>query len=34
MKESLEQKLEKERDEVRRKAGLIIRAHLLSYIAR
>uniref|UniRef100_A0A3B4C8G7 Myosin X, like 1 n=1 Tax=Pygocentrus nattereri TaxID=42514 RepID=A0A3B4C8G7_PYGNA len=34
MKECLEQKLEKERDEVRRKAGLIIRAHLLSYIAR
>ncbi|GAA6082339.1 unconventional myosin-X, partial [Tachysurus ichikawai] len=34
MKESLEQRLEKERDEVRRKAGLIIRAHMLSYIAR
>uniref|UniRef100_A0A8B9L4C5 Myosin X, like 1 n=1 Tax=Astyanax mexicanus TaxID=7994 RepID=A0A8B9L4C5_ASTMX len=34
MKESLEQKLEKERDEVRRKAGLIIRAYLLRYTAR
>lgn len=34
MKESLEQRLEKERDGVRRKAGLIIRAHLLAYIAR
>ncbi|XP_028809967.1 unconventional myosin-X-like [Denticeps clupeoides] len=34
MKESLEQRLEKDRDEVRRKAGLIIRAYLLRYSAR
>ncbi|XP_070969378.1 unconventional myosin-X-like [Oncorhynchus clarkii lewisi] len=34
MKESLEQRLEKERDEVRRKAGMVIRAHILTYIAR
>ncbi|XP_062383564.1 unconventional myosin-X [Sardina pilchardus] len=34
MKESLEQRLEKEREEVRSKAGLIIRAYLLRYSAR
>ncbi|XP_059427494.1 unconventional myosin-X [Carassius carassius] len=34
LKEPLEQKLEKQRDEVRSKAGLIIRAYLLRYIAR
>uniref|UniRef100_A0AAZ3QJ40 Myosin X, like 1 n=1 Tax=Oncorhynchus tshawytscha TaxID=74940 RepID=A0AAZ3QJ40_ONCTS len=34
MKESLEQRLEKERDEVRRKAGMVIRAHILTYTAR
>uniref|UniRef100_A0A9J7YPD9 Myosin X, like 1 n=1 Tax=Cyprinus carpio carpio TaxID=630221 RepID=A0A9J7YPD9_CYPCA len=34
LKELLEQKLEKQRDEVRSKAGLIIRAYLLRYIAR
>ncbi|XP_035382790.1 unconventional myosin-X [Electrophorus electricus] len=34
MKESLEHRLEKERDVVRSKAGLVIRAHLLGYIAR
>uniref|UniRef100_A0A8K9VCN5 Myosin X, like 1 n=1 Tax=Oncorhynchus mykiss TaxID=8022 RepID=A0A8K9VCN5_ONCMY len=34
MKESLEQHLEKERDEVRRKAGMVIRAHILTYTAR
>ncbi|MBN3297313.1 MYO10 protein, partial [Amia calva] len=30
----LEQRLEKEREEVRRKAGMVIRAHILSYVAR
>ncbi|XP_051563416.1 unconventional myosin-X-like [Myxocyprinus asiaticus] len=34
LKEPLEQKLEKERDDVRSKAGMIIRAYLLRYIAR
>ncbi|KAI7807751.1 unconventional myosin-X [Triplophysa rosa] len=34
LKEPLEQKLEKQRDEVRSKAGLIIRAYILRYIAR
>ncbi|KAK3569434.1 hypothetical protein QTP86_030061 [Hemibagrus guttatus] len=34
VKEVLEQKLERERDEVRRKAGMLIRAHILSYVAR
>lgn len=34
MKEVLEQKLERERDEVRRAAGMLIRAHILSYVAR
>ncbi|KAI1898304.1 hypothetical protein AGOR_G00070940 [Albula goreensis] len=34
LKESLEQRLEKERDGVRREAGMIIRAYLLRYIAR
>uniref|UniRef100_A0A8C9TGG9 Unconventional myosin-X-like n=1 Tax=Scleropages formosus TaxID=113540 RepID=A0A8C9TGG9_SCLFO len=34
LKEALEQRLEKERDEVRRKAGMVIRAHILSYVAR
>ncbi|XP_036401500.1 unconventional myosin-X-like [Megalops cyprinoides] len=34
LKEALEQKLEKERDEVRRAAGMVIRAHILSYTAR
>uniref|UniRef100_A0A3Q2P7Q5 Myosin X, like 1 n=1 Tax=Fundulus heteroclitus TaxID=8078 RepID=A0A3Q2P7Q5_FUNHE len=31
MKESLEQRLEKDRDEVRRQAAMIIRAHLLTF---
>ncbi|KAI3367589.1 hypothetical protein L3Q82_026435 [Scortum barcoo] len=34
MKESLEQRLEKDRDEVRRQAAMIIRAHLLTFSAR
>lgn len=34
MKESLEQRLEKDRDEVRRHAAMIIRAHLLTFSAK
>ncbi|KAM3608206.1 uncharacterized protein V6R79_021047 [Siganus canaliculatus] len=34
LKEALEQRLEKERAEVRRRAGMVIRAHILSYVAR
>lgn len=34
MKESLEQHLEKDRDEVRRRAAMIIRAHLLTFSAK
>ncbi|XP_042176003.1 unconventional myosin-X-like [Oncorhynchus tshawytscha] len=34
LKEELEQRLEKEREEVRRQAGMVIRAHILSYVAR
>lgn len=34
LKEALEQRLEKEREEVRRGAGMVIRAHILSYVAR
>uniref|UniRef100_A0AAX7UG71 Myosin X, like 3 n=1 Tax=Astatotilapia calliptera TaxID=8154 RepID=A0AAX7UG71_ASTCA len=34
LKEALEQRLEKEREEVRRRAGMVIRAHILSYVAR
>ncbi|KAG5833155.1 hypothetical protein ANANG_G00272860 [Anguilla anguilla] len=34
LKEALEQRLEKEREEVRRQAGMVIRAHVLSYVAR
>ncbi|XP_039610985.1 unconventional myosin-X-like [Polypterus senegalus] len=34
LKEALEQKLEKAREEARRKAGMVIRAHILSYVAR
>ncbi|KAJ8349865.1 hypothetical protein SKAU_G00249950 [Synaphobranchus kaupii] len=34
LKEALEQRLEKEREEVRLKAGMVIRAHILSYVAR
>ncbi|XP_033842731.1 unconventional myosin-X [Periophthalmus magnuspinnatus] len=34
LKEVLEQTLEKEREEVRRGAGMVIRAHILSYVAR
>ncbi|XP_054644355.1 unconventional myosin-X isoform X3 [Dunckerocampus dactyliophorus] len=34
LKEALEQRLEKEREEVRHKAGMVIRAHILSYVAR
>ncbi|XP_037394855.1 unconventional myosin-X [Pygocentrus nattereri] len=34
LKEVLEQKLERERDAVRRAAGMVIRAHILSYVAR
>ncbi|XP_076858240.1 unconventional myosin-X isoform X2 [Brachyhypopomus gauderio] len=34
LKEVLEQRLEKEREEVRRTAGMVIRAHILSYVAR
>lgn len=34
MKESLEHRLEKDRDEVRRQAAMIIRAHLLTFSAK
>ncbi|XP_015214796.2 unconventional myosin-X-like [Lepisosteus oculatus] len=34
LKEALEQRLEKEREAVRRQAGAVIRAHILSYVAR
>ncbi|KAK1903064.1 Unconventional myosin-X, partial [Dissostichus eleginoides] len=34
LKEALEQRLEKEREEVRRRAGMVIRAHILSYTGR
>ncbi|XP_035377707.1 unconventional myosin-X [Electrophorus electricus] len=34
LKEVLEQRLEQERDDVRRAAGMVIRAHILSYVAR
>ncbi|XP_052358044.1 unconventional myosin-X-like isoform X3 [Oncorhynchus keta] len=34
LKEELEHRLEKEREEVRRQAGMVIRAHILSYVAR
>ncbi|XP_028251166.1 unconventional myosin-X [Parambassis ranga] len=34
MKESLEQRLEKDRDEVRRQAAMVIRAHLLTFSAK
>ncbi|XP_068602601.1 unconventional myosin-X [Brachionichthys hirsutus] len=34
LKEALEQRLEKEREEERRRAGMVIRAHILSYVAR
>ncbi|KAG7466962.1 hypothetical protein MATL_G00148210 [Megalops atlanticus] len=34
LKEALEQRLEKDREEVRRAAGMVIRAHILSYVAR
>ncbi|KAL0985675.1 hypothetical protein UPYG_G00160330 [Umbra pygmaea] len=34
LKEALERRLEKERDEVLRQAGMVIRAHILSYVAR
>ncbi|XP_032355467.1 unconventional myosin-X isoform X2 [Etheostoma spectabile] len=34
MKESLEQRLEKDRDELRRQAAMIIRAHLLTFSAK
>uniref|UniRef100_A0A8B9I0W4 Myosin X, like 3 n=1 Tax=Astyanax mexicanus TaxID=7994 RepID=A0A8B9I0W4_ASTMX len=34
LKEVLEQRLERERDAVRRAAGMLIRAHILSYVAR
>ncbi|KAM9803310.1 unconventional myosin-X [Syngnathus typhle] len=34
LKEALEQRLEKEREGVRHKAGMVIRAHILSYVAR
>ncbi|XP_060786441.1 unconventional myosin-X-like isoform X3 [Neoarius graeffei] len=34
VKEVLEQKFEQERDEVRRAAGMLIQAHILSYVAR
>ncbi|TNN84477.1 Unconventional myosin-X [Liparis tanakae] len=34
LKEALEQRLEKEREEARRRAGMVIRAHILSYVAR
>uniref|UniRef100_A0A671K5G0 Unconventional myosin-X-like n=1 Tax=Sinocyclocheilus anshuiensis TaxID=1608454 RepID=A0A671K5G0_9TELE len=34
LKEALEQRLEKQREEVRTAAGMVIRAHILSYVAR
>uniref|UniRef100_A0A672H515 Myosin X, like 1 n=1 Tax=Salarias fasciatus TaxID=181472 RepID=A0A672H515_SALFA len=34
LKEALEQRLEKDREEARRRAGMVIRAHILSYVAR
>ncbi|MGH0121066.1 UNVERIFIED_CONTAM: hypothetical protein FKN15_069269 [Acipenser sinensis] len=34
LKEVLEQRLEKDREEARRKAGMVIRAHVLRYVAR
>ncbi|XP_030643484.1 unconventional myosin-X [Chanos chanos] len=34
LKEALEQSLEKDREEVRRAAGMVIRAHILTYVAR
>ncbi|KAK6315512.1 hypothetical protein J4Q44_G00150410 [Coregonus suidteri] len=34
LKEELEHRLEKEREEVWRQAGMVIRAHILSYVAR
>ncbi|KAJ8253356.1 hypothetical protein GJAV_G00212020 [Gymnothorax javanicus] len=34
LKEALEQRLEKDREEQRRRAGMVIRAHILSYVAR
>uniref|UniRef100_A0A4W5NPQ3 Myosin X n=1 Tax=Hucho hucho TaxID=62062 RepID=A0A4W5NPQ3_9TELE len=34
LKEELEHRLEKEREKVRRQAGMVIRAHILSYVAR
>ncbi|XP_041117513.1 unconventional myosin-X-like [Polyodon spathula] len=34
LKEALEQRLEKDREEVQRKAGMVIRAHVLRYVAR
>lgn len=34
LKEALEQRLEKDREEVRKAAGMVIRAHILSYVAR
>uniref|UniRef100_A0A8C4ZXA0 Myosin X, like 1 n=1 Tax=Gadus morhua TaxID=8049 RepID=A0A8C4ZXA0_GADMO len=34
LKEALEQRLEKQREEERRRAGMVIRAHVLSYVAR
>ncbi|RXN00115.1 Unconventional myosin-X [Acipenser ruthenus] len=34
LKEALEQRLEKDRVEARRKAGMVIRAHVLRYVAR
>uniref|UniRef100_A0A672PNY2 Unconventional myosin-X-like n=1 Tax=Sinocyclocheilus grahami TaxID=75366 RepID=A0A672PNY2_SINGR len=34
LKEALEQRLEKQREEVRTVAGMVIRAHILSYVAR
>ncbi|XP_058889481.1 unconventional myosin-X-like isoform X2 [Acipenser ruthenus] len=34
LKEALEQRLEKDREEARRKAGMVIRAHVLRYVAR
>ncbi|KAI7808580.1 putative unconventional myosin-X [Triplophysa rosa] len=34
LKEALEQRLENEREEVRTAAGMVIRAHILSYVAR
>uniref|UniRef100_A0AAY4BF16 Uncharacterized protein n=1 Tax=Denticeps clupeoides TaxID=299321 RepID=A0AAY4BF16_9TELE len=34
LREALEQRLEREREEARRAAGMVIRAHILSYVAR